>query len=550
MIAYGIAGTAAGHASINKDSHAVVNTSATVDNPTNNPIIDIHVSCKDLPKLDVASQSDPMVVLFYMNEARAWVECARTEVIWNDPNPSFVKIFQAMYIFETEQPLKFVVYDVDSEKAALKDHDLVGWVETSVYNMAANTDREIKLDIVNTTYPGKPRGQLVLVAEQAQSSRSVVTGTLKARKMKKMRTFSKNNPFFILAKPSEAGKYLPVYRSETYRKCYECTWRPFTIPLRTLCNGDLDTPIEITLMDNHENHPDVAFGKATSSVRALVDNIGQEITAKTIDGKKDAGILKVISMNVYSQPTFVDYLRSGLQLNLITAIDFTASNGKPNDPRSLHYNCPGRMNQYEMCINEVGRVICQYDRDQLFPVYGFGGRINGVVNHCFPLTFNAASPCVMGLEGILGCYRNALNQVELYGPTLFTPLIRNAMDAANASYAPPSHVYTVLMILTDGVINDMQETINAIVDASHAPLSIIIVGVGNANFQQMDVLDGDGGLLRSSTGQRASRDIVQFVPFNRFASNPQRLACEVLAEIPHQVDTWCKSRGFVPEIPQ
>jgi hypothetical protein len=49
----------------------------------------------------------------------------------------------------------------------------------------------------------------------------------------------------------------------------------------------------------------------------------------------------------------------------------------------------------------------------------------------------------------------------------------------------------VLLILTDGVINDMNETIHAIVDASTLPLSIIIVGVGNADFEQMDKLDGD-----------------------------------------------------------
>jgi hypothetical protein len=36
-----------------------------------------------------------------------------------------------------------------------------------------------------------------------------------------------------------------------------------------------------------------------------------------------------------------------------------------------------------------------------------------------------------------------------------------------------------------GVINDMNETIGAIVDASSLPLSIIIVGVGNADFERM-----------------------------------------------------------------
>uniref|UniRef100_A0A8C9DEM4 Copine C-terminal domain-containing protein n=1 Tax=Prolemur simus TaxID=1328070 RepID=A0A8C9DEM4_PROSS len=44
-------------------------------------------------------------------------------------------------------------------------------------------------------------------------------------------------------------------------------------------------------------------------------------------------------------------------------------------------------------------------------------------------------------------------------------------------------------------------------------MSIIIVGVGNADFTDMQILDGDDGVLRSPRGEPALRDIVQFVPF-------------------------------------
>ena len=94
------------------------------------------------------------------------------------------------------------------------------------------------------------------------------------------------------------------------------------------------------------------------------------------------------------------------------------------------------------------------------------------------------------------------------------------------------------MILTDGAITDFEETKHEIVQASDLPMSIIIVGksvssastlidrisikslfqgVGNADFDAMDELDGDGKLLKSPiNGQRATRDIVQFVPFRKF----------------------------------
>ena len=81
--------------------------------------------------------------------------------------------------------------------------------------------------------------------------------------------------------------------------------------------------------------------------------------------------------------------------------------------------------------------------------------------------------------------------------------------------------YFVLMILTDGVVTDMAATLAALVNASHLPMSVIIVGVGNADFGAMEFLDGDGGVLRDWNGKKAVRDIVQFVPFRDF----KRVSC-------------------------
>ena len=54
--------------------------------------------------------------------------------------------------------------------------------------------------------------------------------------------------------------------------------------------------------------------------------------------------------------------------------------------------------------------------------------------------------------------------------------------------------YVILLILTDGEIHDMQQTINSLIQAAYLPMSIIIIGVGNANFGKMETLDGDDGL--------------------------------------------------------
>ena len=93
-------------------------------------------------------------------------------------------------------------------------------------------------------------------------------------------------------------------------------------------------------------------------------------------------------------------------------------------------------------------------------------------------------------------------------------------------------------MLTDGAISDMVETKRTIIRASRLPISIIIVGVGGADFAAMNELDADEQrytghavvcnyelplILYPPTprlrvgSEVAERDIVQFVPFREFA---------------------------------
>ena len=66
-----------------------------------------------------------------------------------------------------------------------------------------------------------------------------------------------------------------------------------------------------------------------------------------------------------------------------------------------------------------------------------------------------------------------------------------------------------MLILTDGVINDLERTIEEVVQGSVLPLSIIIVGIGAAEFDMMEQLDADENPLYSKRlGKYASRDIV------------------------------------------
>merc|ERR1712138_79834 len=121
------------------------------------------------------------------------------------------------------------------------------------------------------------------------------------------------------------------------------------------------------------------------------------------------------------------------------------------------------------------------------------------------------------------------------------------MGAATARAAMNAEqtTYFIQLIITDGEITDMDETIRALVDASPLPLSFIIVGVGDANFSNMNELDADDGPLVDNRGRRSVRDTVQFVPFRNYASQESgRLAKDVLHEVPQQLVQYMTSKGI------
>ena len=262
-----------------------------------------------------------------------------------------------------------------------------------------------------------------------------------------------------------------------------------------------------------------------------------------------------INYNKKERLTFIDYLAKGMQINLDIAIDYTYSNNGPENPIPLHNSDPRYPNDYEKAIESCGSIVAFYDYDKLFPVYGFGGipRVqNGFdnsVSHCFNINFKD-DPNIEGINNIILAYRESLSKIELASPTYFNVVIDKVIQEVKydlKNNREENHYY-ILLIITDGCVNDMEQTRNKIVEASYLPMSIIIVGIGKADFTLMDMLDGDSEPVVNSKGEPWKRDIVQFVEFEKFKkinaiNYGTDLTEEVLKEIPKQVEEYYQKVG-------
>ncbi|KAG2846246.1 hypothetical protein PC116_g1655 [Phytophthora cactorum] len=197
---------------------------------------------------------------------------------------------------------------------------------------------------------------------------------------------------------------------------------------------------------------------------------------------------------------------SGLRsTNLIIGIDFTRSNmwnGKHSfGGRYLHFVDPTGLdlNPYQIVVNIIGRTL--------------HSRKNG-------------SPC-RGVGHILKRYTEITPELVLEGPTNFAPIIYHAIRRVKAS-----GTCQILVIIADGQVTSEKETSQAVAEASKYALSIIVVGVGDGPWKEMEQ-------YKSTLPMRKFENF-HFVNLNRvMRENPEQpalsLAIAALAHIPDQL---------------
>lgn len=316
-----------------------------------------------------------------------------------------------------------------------------------------------------------------------------------------------------------------------------------TLDANACNNGILTQKIQFEFGDYNKGHfgilektiEELLYGNANDSNNRFKIEFTENSNIDSMNGEVE---IKVKESKNYR---FIDILKLGVQINLSIGIDYTLSNLVPNDPKSLHSIVSLEPSPYERAIRSCGSIVAYYDFDQLFPVFGFGGNIpeEKKTSHCFNVNFDKNNPEVKGIDGVIDAYKNSLNIVRFSGPTNFSPLIKYINNYMREKIQSNFTMdYMILMIITDGIITDLPSTKHEIVDSSKLPISIIIIGVGNADFSSMIELDGDDNPVTNYNGDEWERDIVQFVPFNKYEGNYDKLSEEVLAEIPKQIEEF------------
>jgi len=261
------------------------------------------------------------------------------------------------------------------------------------------------------------------------------------------------------------------------------------------------------------------------------------------DGDDDDANL--VPSHHHPRPKFSDYVKAGMvDIDFCVAVDFTSSNGDPRRPGTQHFSRDGMMNDYEEAIEAIGSTIEKYSSTQEYPVWGFGAKFGGKVRHIFQCDPN--SPTAHGTQGVLDAYRTVFEtDFIMSGPTEINAVLRAAANRSKKYYsAPPSSQskmmqYCVLLILTDGIVHNLQSTQELIrkYREFQLPLSVIVVGIGRADFTEFH------------RWNQAPSDMCgrfKFVEFRQHQFDPDTLSREALLNVPHETVDYFLHRNIMP----
>ena len=414
----------------------------------------------------------------YKRENKKWILIDETEPV-GGPEPQYEHQIQLNYKFEEIFRMKVEVKYIDIEDSTSNKSDSSNGVDQSPspspnkkgtnHFQMQNFDEEdmepkilgrAELDlgiligaspqelVLELEHGGIATGDVNISFSKAGQFKDEFTFELKARKVKNKEWFSKTDPFLIIYRPelayleeSDPAKirdWVEVKRTEYVENDLNPDFREFTITSERLCKQQTSTLLKIEIYNFKKNHKHKLIAKGYFSIDEIKAHYitvkhrqRADFVIKCFDDKnKFGGKVYVSSFNSSKYYSLIDFLKSGLNISLGFGIDFTGSNGDPQDARSLHYTECG-MNQYQKIIHLMGSMLSKYDMEGKVLAYGFGAKVMNFtkgVSYCFDLNCNSDKPYVKSFKKVQKKYKSILTSLELLGPTYISEVLKAMLD--------------------------------------------------------------------------------------------------------------------------
>lgn len=463
-----------------------------------------------------------------------------TESIKNELNPIYSRSLIADHFESEDQVLKFSLIKEDSQYAYR-----LGIIRLGMRDLLSNVSPK-SFQLLNPE--GKSSGiSLEISWEKVMLSDMNYTFSLSMENIYDVSKFTYSHPYFKLFRPSQefianskpesVKRWIICYQSENHKEKLTTPFIPVDINKSELCRQNEGGWVKIEIWDYGTKTSSKFIGSAYFTI-SLVKSGQTKLDLKETSGEKFCNV-QVSKLNTRRVNKLGHYLEQGLNTTLTVAVDFTASNGPVKSIISLHHvpKSQTKRNEYEVAMQAIGNSFQHLQKTKGASALGFGAKIGGRFEDYFTLSSKGES--LSSIDDLLQAYRAATTSVELFGPSNLAPMIKYLGHKIKSTTSSNKWTYHVILVLTDGILDDVQLAKQAIADCKDLPMSIVIIGIGNEDFSGMKAINDLERKPRSSR-----RDICSFFRFRSFAAHPDRLALEIHRNLEEQIDDFYFKSAF------
>ena len=141
-------------------------------------------------------------------------------------------------------------------------------------------------------------------------------------------TFGKSDPFLRFSRVNETGGFVPVFKTEVVMNNLNPTFKAAVLTMQRLCNGDPYRPLQVECFDWDKDGSHELIGACSTSLDDLLkrSQSGERLplinpARRTHVGPSyvNSGLLRSVSVVVTPQPSFLDYISGGCELNFMVS---------------------------------------------------------------------------------------------------------------------------------------------------------------------------------------------------------------------------------------
>ncbi|XGW10483.1 hypothetical protein V3C99_012179 [Haemonchus contortus] len=531
--------------------------------PSMSHTIDISIAINDLTGIDHLTRVN---CVFWQNDTeneKKWHPIAATNpsVVFST-NIDFDDKISFKYVFERPQLIKIDLCRLHDGITASGSDDVVGSCIFKVDELIGSFGLQLRRSLYKSPtiaqvlqsnrHSLQMIGSVIISAQMPEKEQPIIV-QLHGRSLDRKDLIWDETAVFFRVFRLEEGKdedeLVLLYESEAIKNHSHPQWAEFRLGTQDAAdnrNRLLEVWVMYRDVDNSEGfigkflttYAKMKYGPGPDNVYAVINETKQQ-QKKNYENSGRMELVKFTDVSFFS---FLDYIVSGTQLHYEVAVDFS-SETLPSKSEQSRFEA-----EVHLAIRAIGGILRDYTPNRMFAAFGTGAKIPPTFqeSHEFHLNFNV-DPICLGLDGVIEAFRKAHSIVSPTRTAKFASIVSHAIRMSHRSGFRGLH-YHVLAIFTRGVPTDIKELSNAIIAASDAPLSVIIIGIGKNDFSSLVKL--------AAKRKEGTRSCLQFIALSDIMDSSDlqseiraRLAQKALRAIPEQMTEFMHSANIAAKPP-